>query len=110
MTRESSALKVVFLLDAPDDERPCLESAERVDGVIEKASDDGQLTDVEWFENDWDNGGVLILGGLVDCDDFKAFRKLVVIGRMWSSYSNTPEGEDWDSGFTVDEIVEAVKR
>lgn len=109
-TRSSSPLKVVFALDADEDERPRLESVQRVDGVVENENDDGQLTDVEWFENDWDNGGDLILGGPVDCDNFRTFRRLVVVGRMWSSHSNTPEGEDWDSGFDVDEVLEAVKR
>lgn len=109
MTRSTSPLKVVFLLDAEDDERPCLESVQRVDGVVEKENDDGQLTDVEWFENDWGSGGALILDGPVDSDTFGTYRKLVVIGHMWSIHSNTPEGEDWDSGFTIDEIVEAVK-
>lgn len=108
--RSSRPLKVVFVLDADEDERPSLESVQRVDGVIEKENEDGRLTDVEWFENDWDSGGELILDGLVDCDSFKTYRRLVVVGHMWSSYSNTPEGEDWDSGFAIDEILEAVKR
>jgi len=108
MTRSSSKLRIVFEKDAEDDDRPSLVSVQRVDGVIEVAKE-GCLTDAEWFENDWDNGGALILDGLVDSDSFGSFRKLVVVGHMWSSHSNTPEGEDWDSGFTVDELIESVK-
>lgn len=105
----SAALVVTFELDAEDDAQPSLVSVSREDGAVEKEREDGWLTDVEWFRNDWSNGGPLILDGLVDADSLKRYRKLVAIGHMWSSASNTPDmGEDYESGFVVDKIITSV--
>lgn len=106
---KSAPLVVTFELDAEDDDRPSLVSVRREDGAVEKEREDGWLTDIEWFKADWDNAGSWILDGAVDSDTFKSYRRLVVVGYMWHSYSNTPSmGEDSESGFTVEKIVASV--
>lgn len=101
-------LKVVFALRDGDD-RPSLVSAERLDGLVE-ISTWRKLSTVEWFKADWDSAGDLILSGLVDCDSFKGYRRLVVLGHMWAESTDDPiSGRQHDSGFNVEEILESEK-
>lgn len=101
-------LKAVFEL-RDGDGQPSLVSVERLDGLVE-ISTWRKLSSVEWFRADWDSGGSFILNGLVDHDDFVGYRRLVVLGRMWAETTDNPiSGRQDDSGFHVDEILEAVK-
>lgn len=86
-----------------------LVSVERADGLIEPEPED-RLTQVDWFTLDWQGAGASILSGLLDEESLERYQKVVVLGCMWHELTQTPIGDFDDSGFRVDEIVQAEKR
>lgn len=70
--------------------------------VIERI--EGETSDANWFDEMWKDCGKWLL----DRDLWNA-KRLVIVGHCWWSRSSTPDGDDYDGGFEIDEIKEIVK-
>ncbi len=117
-------LRVEFALEegALEDDKMGLVSVRRVDGLINIhrfASWRGTEPwrpemcypgdpHEEWFSTMWDECGEYMLDGVPE--DFDKYATLVLEGRMWSRHYSGPDGEDYDSGFDVERVVESVLR